>query len=278
MSQSNPAEREPDPLLSFVEEAGSPDPIQPVEPAVNAPDPSPAPPIAADAAWHARVERAERQVERAHTDISALQSDLATLVSAVNDIKERMGRSPSKPVLVALPSRKLPARGGIAAAILIMLLMAAAAAAGLASFSADELPEPRPVENVTSSAAPPAPPPSDPQPEVSVAPPAPAPSDPQPDVGAAVQKPISPPAPAARARPAPSVNYFGTLTVEAEPAGEVFLNRQSVGHTPVRLENLRAGSHLIWIQREGHRRWTRVVAVTANRISRVSASLEPLSR
>jgi hypothetical protein len=46
----------------------------------------------------------------------------------------------------------------------------------------------------------------------------------------------------------------------------------------MRLEDLRAGSHLIWIEREGYRRWTRVVAVAADRISRVSVSLEPLSR
>jgi hypothetical protein len=72
--------------------------------------------------------------------------------------------------------------------------------------------------------------------------------------------------------------YFGTLTVDASPAGEVLLNRESVGRTPLRLEKLRAGHHLIWIERDGYRRWTRVVAVAANRISRVSATLDPLSR
>jgi len=56
----------------------------------------------------------------------------------------------------------------------------------------------------------------------------------------------------------------------------VFLNRQSAGHTPLRLTNLRAGSHLIWIQREGFKRWTGVVQVPADRVSRLSAALEPL--
>jgi hypothetical protein len=74
------------------------------------------------------------------------------------------------------------------------------------------------------------------------------------------------------------VSYVGTLTIDAEPAGDVFVNRKRVGRTPMRLEDLRAGSHLIWIEREGYRRWTRVVAVAADRISRVSVSLEPLSR
>jgi hypothetical protein len=67
------------------------------------------------------------------------------------------------------------------------------------------------------------------------------------------------------------------LTIDASPGGEVFVDRRSVGHTPVRLEKLRAGSHLIWIEREGYRRWTRVVAVTADRISRVTADLDPIS-
>ena len=38
-------------------------------------------------------------------------------------------------------------------------------------------------------------------------------------------------------------------------------NRKTVGSTPLRVEKLRAGSHLIWIERDGYRRWTRVVAV-----------------
>jgi hypothetical protein len=74
------------------------------------------------------------------------------------------------------------------------------------------------------------------------------------------------------------VNFVGTLTIDAEPAGEVFVNRRSAGRTPLRLDNLPAGSHLIWIEREGYRRWTRVVAVVADRVSRISASLDPLSR
>jgi hypothetical protein len=72
--------------------------------------------------------------------------------------------------------------------------------------------------------------------------------------------------------------YVGTLSVDAAPVGQVSIDRQAAGRTPLRAENLRAGSHLIWIEREGYKRWTRVVAVTADRVTRVSAKLEPLVR
>jgi hypothetical protein len=70
----------------------------------------------------------------------------------------------------------------------------------------------------------------------------------------------------------------GTLSIDAAPAGEVFINHQASESTPVRAENLRAGSHLIWIERDGYRRWTSVVSVAADRVTRVSAQLAPLPR
>lgn len=72
------------------------------------------------------------------------------------------------------------------------------------------------------------------------------------------------------------VVYRGSLSVAADqPEAEVFINRQRVGFAPVRVNNLRAGSHLVWIQSEGHRRWTRVVTVPYHRVTRVKADLEP---
>jgi hypothetical protein len=56
----------------------------------------------------------------------------------------------------------------------------------------------------------------------------------------------------------------------------VFLDRQKAGITPLRLTNLRAGSHLIWIERDGYRRFTRVVQVPSDRVTRLSAELEPI--
>ena len=56
----------------------------------------------------------------------------------------------------------------------------------------------------------------------------------------------------------------------------MFVDRKSAGLTPVRLDNLRAGSHLIWIERDGYRRWTKVVQVPADQVSRVFADLEAI--
>jgi hypothetical protein len=70
--------------------------------------------------------------------------------------------------------------------------------------------------------------------------------------------------------------YFGTLSVDAVPdGGEVFINRKSVGKTPALVTGLRAGSHLVWIERPGYRLWSRAVLVPADKVSRVSVALEP---
>ena len=62
--------------------------------------------------------------------------------------------------------------------------------------------------------------------------------------------------------------YVGTLSIDASPGGEVFVDRQTAARTPLRLTNLRAGSHLIWIERDGYRRFTRVVQVPSDRVTR----------
>jgi hypothetical protein len=123
-------------------------------------------------------------------------------------------------------------------------------------------------------------------------------------MGAAVTPPAAPPVPTAApvvappvvatTEPAPAapkapasiesprvvprqIEYVGTLSIDASPGGDVFVDRQRAGHTPVRMENLKAGSHLIWVERDGYRRWTKVVEVPADRISRAFADLEPLA-
>lgn len=274
MSQPNSSEnREPDPLLAFFEEAATPQPVESREPVPrleareNAPDPPAAAASEANPETRRRLDRAERQIDRTLIDITTLKGDLATLVSAVDDIKKRMSRpAANRDPVVAQPSRNAPWRRAIAA--LVILLTAGAVFWGLLSVTTYDLPEPPPLANDTSSAVE--------SPAVVEPQPAPAPLVQVVQAGSARAAPA-----AARAAPAPAsrvVNYVGALTVDAEPAGDVYLNRQSVGRTPVRLENLRAGSHLIWIEREGYRRWTRVVAVAADRVSRVTASLDPISR
>jgi hypothetical protein len=115
VSQPNPSRyREPDPLLAFLEEAAapqpveSPDPVQRVEPQENAQDPPAAGATEAERELRRRLERAERQIDRTLIDMTALKGDLATLVSAVDDIKKRMSRPPATPATVApiAPARK----------------------------------------------------------------------------------------------------------------------------------------------------------------------------
>ena len=88
MSQPSPSQsREPDPLLEFFEEALPSRPVEPSELSEKQRDPS------HDRDLLRRVERAERQTERALIEITTLKSDMATLVSALDDIRKRLGRS-----------------------------------------------------------------------------------------------------------------------------------------------------------------------------------------
>lgn len=217
-----------------------------------------------------RLELAERLLDRSVNEVVTLKSDLATLVTMVEDIRKRPSRRTAP--LQLLPGQSAARISGVQAMTAAVVLAALATGVwGLMTFASDEVSEAPAAE-------------SEPAKPVSVPPPL-VDSGPQSPIqnAASVSAAASPPAPApparppARAAPRPA-GYVGTLTIDANPGGEVFVDRRSVGQTPVSLEKLRAGSHLIWIEREGYRRWTRVVAVTADRISRVSADLDPISR
>jgi hypothetical protein len=282
------ASPEPDPLLAFFAEKSEPSgssngggaalpekpaefaqPSEPVEPVGAA-----APPQQVTEDLRLRLDRAERLVERSLIEITTLKSDLATLVGAVEDIRKRQSRRDAPPVAATLPAKRMsPLRAALAA---VVLLTFATLAWGFVAIVSEEFAQPPPSESGSEPAAVPAP-------VVEAAPP-PA------EIQTAAVVSVTPAASArprdvvARGDPPPRVasppapGYVGTLTIDASPEGEVFVNRQSAGRTPLRLEKLRAGSHLIWIEREGYRRWTRVVPVTANRVSRVSATLDPISR
>jgi len=94
-------------------------------------------------------------------------------------------------------------------------------------------------------------------------------------------RPTTPPAVKAQpqnvsVRPA---GFIGTLAVQSDPPGAaVLVDRRRVGTTPIELPRLRAGSHLIWIEREGYQRWTASVLVPAEKLTRVRASLVLESR
>ena len=69
--------------------------------------------------------------------------------------------------------------------------------------------------------------------------------------------------------------YIGTLAVLSEPAGAaVFVNREYVGATPLNIPRVRAGSHVVWVEGDGYRRWTDSVLVPADKVTRVNVNLE----
>jgi hypothetical protein len=287
-----------DPLADFSAEPAAAPPDNPETPR-DSPPAVPAEPALANSDLAVRLNRAERLLERTALEVSTLKSDLATLVSAVDDIKKRQSRRIERPLpsAAALPARLSRAGTAVAA---VVLMVVGFALWGVYAVTSDDAPAPpsegRPAEPVRQP-APITSPSAAPQIQsasaiTAVTPPgdapahdaqardapagnAPARDAPARDAPARATRLGTPASPAASRSSAP---YVGTLTIDASPPGEVFLNRKSVGHTPLRLDKLRAGSHLIWIQREGHRRWTRVVAVAADKISRVSAELDPIAR
>ena len=190
-----------------------------------------------------RARLLDQEVERLNSEVASLKLEMATLVSAVHEIQAQQlsRRLPARnPTAVAAPKPS-----AVPAAVVVM------AFAGLLSWQV--LTSPRRIEApiATTVAMRPAP------------------------IGlVSLVAPVTPEAPEVPAGP---VIYRGTLSVNADqPAAEVFVNRQRVGTAPVRVRNLRAGAHLVWIESEGHRRWTRVITVPAEKVTRVSAALEPI--
>jgi hypothetical protein len=71
-------------------------------------------------------------------------------------------------------------------------------------------------------------------------------------------------------------NYRGGLRIDSQPAGAaVFVNNQQVGHTPMVLSSLQAGSRAVRLQLNGYAPWSRAVRVVANQQASVSAQLVP---
>ncbi|PYR25234.1 MAG: hypothetical protein DMF98_12915, partial [Acidobacteria bacterium] len=87
---------------------------------------------------------------------------------------------------------------------------------------------------------------------------------------------ISQAPPAAPPPPASMIErYTGSLVVESLPAGAtVFLDNKAVGKTPLRLNGVHAGEHVVRLERDGYRRWSRAIRVVATERNRVTASLE----
>ena len=302
VSVSYPQFEEPDPLLAFSAEAAdisagpAAEPV--VQPIVASAVPAIVSPLPLPQLPTERVERIERALEQSKSDIVLLTSQVTTLVGSIADINKQLSRMRAPTIVQRARTSTTGLRFSIAslrtstaglrrsAAALrvpaVALLGSAAdvrvSALGLRNLAASaalvvgltialatwrywsgDAATAEPVAlaaQVTASPAMPATSDSAPTPALTQ------PSDPQPASASA--------APAAAKR----VFYVGTLSIDADPGGEVFIDRKPAGRTPLRVQNLRAGSHLIWVERDGYRRWTRVVNVPADRVSRVSAELE----
>jgi hypothetical protein len=279
---SQPDADDSDPLLDFSSEHAadshaslvtrtSEPTAQTIAPLVD-PVPPPAPSIPIDTLIM-RIERLETALDDSKIQVSTLKSEVATLVRAIGDIKTTVSdikKQPPRPEKIRAAVRlPRPARVSRTASVILAALVGLGAGVfgwmylgGAADGRLGALSQPKPAQEtafvpVDQPVAPAMPPSVNPVPvPVSVASRASADT---------------------RLNPNPHVNYVGTLSVDSQPGGEVFLDRKSVGQTPVKLTNLRAGSHLVWVERDGFHRWTRVVQVPADRVSRLFADLEPLS-
>jgi hypothetical protein len=96
---------------------------------------------------------------------------------------------------------------------------------------------------------------------------------------AAARQPVPAKPPVQAAQPKPLVQggrFVGTLEITSDPPGAaVLVDRKRVGQTPIEVSELQSGSHVVWIERSGYLRWTAAVHVSADKLTRVSARLEP---
>ena len=75
------------------------------------------------------------------------------------------------------------------------------------------------------------------------------------------------------------VTVSGSILVDSRPIGaSVFLDGESVGVTPVIVQDVIVGSHEVRIVGDGYRPWISTVQVEDGQRSRVAASLEPTGR
>jgi hypothetical protein len=190
------------------------------------------------------------ELDRLRSEVAALKLELATLTSAIRELQHpQSGHRLSVPAK-AIAHHEAHRPSLVPAAVVVLL------ASGLLSWQVMTGPRGQRV-NAHARTAPVA---------------APATTE-----RAEMQKPQSddPAEPALTPALLPPI-YKGALTVRADsPGATVFVNRLKVGTAPVRVNNLRAGAHLVWVENDGYRRWTRVVTVPAETVTRVDADLEP---
>jgi hypothetical protein len=280
---SRPAD-DSDPLLEFANEPGG------VPPAAPPSDPVTQPVAATEDAplllvapvvdpLIARVDQLERALEESRKQVSTLKSEMASLVRAMGDIKKPMSRPGA-----TLPRAARTGIGAAAAAVGIVIGLSLGVLAWMYLTGDADTTTAAPLSTQGSVA--------NPSPAIEVRQVS---EEPKPSASRAVNAPrtvnawqrlsasntvnaskalIAPKAPQTPEASQAS-RYVGTLSIDSSPAGEVFLDRATAGRTPLRLTNLRAGSHLIWIERDGYQRFTRVVQVPSDRVTRLFADLQP---
>lgn len=209
----------------------------------------------------ARVDQLDRALGASAGQIALLKSEVATLVGAIDDIKKRELQPPA---VARMPRLPISARSRTTAAVLGMLAGITIGLMGWMLWSRNS------IDVIAPKAAPAA---VEAPAETAAAPEAVATAS----ITPAPRRARDVPARAVAESYADPVEYVGTLSIDAAPGGRVFIDRKPAGSAPLRVANLKAGSHLVWIEREGYRRWTRVVEVRSDRVSRVSAELEPLA-
>ncbi len=82
--------------------------------------------------------------------------------------------------------------------------------------------------------------------------------------------------PPARTTSSDRLRYRGTLSVESQPAGgQVSVDGQPVGVTPLVGWELPAGSHVVRIDLDGYERWSTSIQVVADKAANVVTNLRP---
>jgi PEGA domain len=68
----------------------------------------------------------------------------------------------------------------------------------------------------------------------------------------------------------------GSLQIDSTPRGaRVFVDRQSVGVTPLVLPGLVVGSHVVRLEADGHKPWSSAIRITADRQTDLRTTLAP---
>lgn len=92
---------------------------------------------------------------------------------------------------------------------------------------------------------------------------------------AAAARPAPAPAPSRQQDSIITSNYTGSVYVDSRPRGaKVSIDGREVGVTPLRVPDVRIGSHVVRLELPDHRIWSSTATVAAGQESRVTGSLE----